>query len=118
MSQELPRGAYLKDISAHYNHLTISRALRRSAPLPPGIWGRVVVEQGALKLFLDGGGEATIVAPASPALVPGGAKFRVEESGSPLRFYLEYYHVPQLEDGAELAGLLSRAPARKPASRR
>ena len=117
MSQSLPSGAYLKDISAHYNQLTIPRAMRHAAPLPAEVWGRLVVEEGSLGLYLDGGSQATKVAPDSPALIPGGTEFRVEEMGSPLRFYVEYHHVPRLDDGAELAGMLSRVPTRKSGSK-
>ncbi|MCH7477424.1 MAG: hypothetical protein IIA14_04915, partial [SAR324 cluster bacterium] len=46
MSQELPEGTYLKDISAHFNHLTIPRELRAPGLLPPETWGRLVVEEG------------------------------------------------------------------------
>lgn len=118
MSQALPEGAYLKDVSAHYNQLTIPRSLLLAAPLQPEIWGRLVVETGMLRLFLDGGMQAAMVTPESPAIIPAGAKFRVEEAGEPVRFYLEYYHVPRLDDGAELADLLSRAPARRSSSSR
>lgn len=118
MPDALPRGAYLKDISAHYNQLTVPRNLRHGVSLPAEIWARVVVEEGALKLFLDGGGQPTTAAPDSTALIPGGATFRVEDTGSPLRFYLEYYHVSTLDDGAALAGTLSRTRVRKSGSGR
>lgn len=114
----LPQGAYLKDISAHYNQLTVPRNLRHGMPLPAEVWARVVVEEGALKLFLDDDGQPTMAEPDSAALIPGGATFRVEDSGSPLRFYLEYYHVPTMDDGAELAGSLSRTRSRKSGSGR
>jgi hypothetical protein len=116
--QSMPQGAYLKDISAHYNQFTIPLALRKFAPLPADVWGRLVVEDGTLKLYLDGGSQATTVTAESPALIPGGAEFMVDGTGSPVRFYVEYHHVPLLEDGAELASLLSRSPARKSGSRR
>ena len=87
-------------------------------PLPVEVWARVVVEEGALKLILHGGGQTATAAPDSAALIPGGATFRVVDSGSPLRFYLEYYHIPTLDDGAELAGSLSRNRPRKSGSGR
>ena len=118
MAQALPRGAYLNDISAHYNHLTIPRSLRHDAPVPPEIWVRVVVEEGSLRLFIAGASQAMVATVESDGLIPGGAKFRVEVAGSPVRFYLEYYHVAQIDDGAKLAGMLSRAPARKTSSSR
>lgn len=118
MPQSMPQGTYLKDISAHYNQLTIPLAMRKSASLPTEVWARLVVEDGALKLYLDGGSQATTVTADSPALIPGGTEFRVDGTGSQVRFYVEYHHVPRLDDGAELAGLLSRSPARKSSSRR
>ena len=118
MPESLPQGAYLKDISAHYNQLTIPRAMRHSAPLPAEVWGRIVVEEGSLKLYLDGGAQATMVTPQNSVLIPGGTRYRVEDTGTPLRFYVEYHHVSLLHDGAELAGLLSRTPPRKSRSSR
>jgi tellurite resistance-related uncharacterized protein len=118
MPHQLPQGAYLQDISAHYNQLTIPRTLLRSAPLASGFWGRLVVEQGKLRLFLDGAAEPRIVTPQDAPVIPAGVAFKVEEAGEAVRFYLEYYHVPRLDDGAELAGLLAGNTSRRSGSRR
>lgn len=118
MPHQLPQGAYLQDISAHYNQLTIPRTLLRAVPLASGFWGRLVVDEGKLRLFLDGAAQPRIVTPEDAAVIPAGVAFKVEEAGEPVRFYLEYYHVPRLDDGAELAGLLARNPSRRSGSSR
>ena len=111
MSQELPEGAYLKAISAHYNHLNISRELRAPGALPPETWGRLVVEEGEIQLFLEPGGDALRVTPADPGIIPADSTFRIEEAGIPARFYIEYYHESRIRDAAELSRLLVKPAA-------
>ena len=108
MSQELPEGTYLKDISAHYNHLTIPRELRAPGRLPPETWGRLVVEEGEIQLFVEPGAATLRVTPAAPGIIPADSTFRVEDAGVPARFYIEYHHEPRIRDAAELSRLLAK----------
>ena len=108
MSQELPQGTYLKEISAHYNHLTIPRELRAPGALPPETWGRLVVEEGEIQLFVEPNGDALRVTPAAPGIIPADSTFRIEEAGVPARFYIEFYHEPRIRDAAELSRLLAK----------
>ena len=78
MSQELPEGTYLKEISAHFNHLTIPRELRAPGRLPPETWGRLVVEEGEIQLFVEPGGAALRVTPAAPGKVATTSRVSVE----------------------------------------
>ncbi len=109
MPREIPPGAALKDISAHFNHLTIPRALQVRAPLPPQIWGRLVVEEGSVRLMLESSPDMERVTADSAAVIPRDTAFSIGADSGPARFYLEYYHEPLLADGKALAGLLGRS---------
>ncbi len=106
MSQALPEGAYLEDISAHYNQLTVPRSLLADSHLEPEHWARVVVEEGRLTVRI--GGQPQPAAPGQPAIVPPETPFGINPPADAVRFYLEYYHEPLLDDPAELASLLGR----------
>lgn len=114
----IPDGAYLKDISAKYNHLTIPRELRVFSELPPEMWGWVLVEEGDLDLFVgSGSAKPTRVTPQQPAVIPVDTPFRVAATGRPVRFQIYYYHEPRLTDEDELASLLAQgARERRPAA--
>ena len=103
MSRELPQHARLWDISAHYNERTIPRELIHAHTPPPGMWSRIVVEEGKLQARIAG--VAVAVTPAQPAIVPPDAECAVEAPHRPVRFYVEYYHPPIIESPDELAAL-------------
>jgi len=109
MNDGLPAGAVLREISAHYNHLTIPRELRVLQPLPPEMWGKLVVEEGSLLLRLGEGGTARPV--TGEVVIPKNTPFAVEAGGGAARFYLEYYHEPVVDDPQVLAGMLGRGGA-------
>lgn len=101
----IPQGAYLKDLSARFNQNSLPRWLRVFSPLPPELWGRVVVMEGKVRLIVEGQ-EPVTATPQTPAVIPESTEFRVESTGEPCLFYIEYWHEPKLKDADELAGLL------------
>lgn len=107
MASAIPQGAYLKDISALYNHLTIPRHLRQFSPLDPEMWGRVLVSAGAVDLILQGQGSPVRCTPEAPGIIPVDTPFRIESTGKPTRFQIHYYHEPKLSDSGDLAKLLA-----------
>jgi len=106
MADELPEGAYLQDISAHYNQLTVPRTLLADSRLEEEHWGRVVVEEG--KLTVRVAGQPQPATPGQPVVIPPETAFGVNPPADPVRFYLEYYHEAKLDDADELASLLGR----------
>jgi hypothetical protein len=113
MASSIPQGAYLKDISAQYNHLTIARHLRLFAPLDPEMWGQVVVSEGEVDLFLQGQREPIRCTPADPGVIPVETPFRLESTGRPARFQIRYFHEPKLRDEGELATLLAASSSQR-----
>ncbi|HKI98235.1 MAG TPA: hypothetical protein VKB51_07165 [bacterium] len=113
MASKIPEGAYLKDISAQYNHLTIPRHLRLFSPLDPEMWGQVVVSEGEVDLMLEGQREPIRCMPEAPGVIPVDTPFRIESTGKPARFQIHYYHEPKLRDEGELASLLSASSAER-----
>ncbi len=108
MAHQLPEGAYLKEISAHFNQYTIPRSLLAKSTLQKDMWARVVVEEGHVNLRLGKNGEPERVVPGQAAVIPPETPFSLGPSPDPVRFYLEYHHGPRLNDAAELASQLSR----------
>lgn len=108
MAHELPEGAYLKDISAHYNQHTIPRHLLVPSLLETDMWARVVVEKGHLNLRLGKKGETERVLPGQPAVIPTDTYFSFGAAPEEVLFYIEYHHGPKLADPAELASQLGR----------
>lgn len=113
MASTIPEGAYLKDISARYNHLTIPRHLRLLTPLDPEMWGKVVVSEGEVNLYLEGQAEPIRCTPDAPGVIPVDTPFRLESAGRPARFQIHYYHEPKLHDEGELASLLAASSAQR-----
>ncbi len=110
-SAQLPPGAYLKDFSAWYNQNTIPRELRAPQSLPPEHWAKVLVEEGEVHLFLDGGKIAIAVTSAAPAVIAPETPFRLEGTGRPLRFCLHYFHEALVTDSQDLASQMGRGRA-------
>ena len=113
MSNAIPAGAYLKDLSAQYNHLTIPRHLRRMTPLDAELWGLVLVSEGEVDLVLQGQRDPIRCFPAAPGTIPAETPFRIEGIGKPARFQIHYYHAPRLRDGGELSALLAASGAQR-----
>jgi len=107
MDKDIPPGAFLKDISAQINQHTLPLQLRTFSPLAPELWGRVVVSEGEVDLFLDGSSQPRRVTPAAPGIIPVDTPFRLESTGKPVRFQIHYFHEARLTDEKELATLLA-----------
>ncbi len=110
MEQEIPVTVELRDISAHYNRLTIPRRLKVYSTLSPEWWGKVIVEEGAVNLYCGETGRPIIVTPEASPSIPPETRFKLEGMGIPVRFYLAYYHERKLDDAAELSALLAERP--------
>jgi hypothetical protein len=113
MAKDIPPGATLKDLSAQFNQFTIPLRLRTFSPLEPEMWGKVVVSEGEVDLFLGGVAKPLRVTPAVPGIIPADTPFRLERTGKPVRFQIHYFHEARLTDGKELATLLAGRPAER-----
>ncbi|MBI3992026.1 MAG: DUF1971 domain-containing protein [Candidatus Lambdaproteobacteria bacterium] len=103
MASELPPHAHLWDISAHYNEHTVPRELIHAHTPPPGMWARIVVEEGELQARVAG---ATVAAtPGQPIVLAPDTACAVEPPHRPVRFYVEYYHPPIIESSDGLLAL-------------
>lgn len=101
----IPDGAYLSDLSARFNQNSLPRWLRVFSPLPQELWGRVQVLSGEVRLIVQGA-EPVTATPERPAVIPESTEFRIEATGAPCLFYIEYWHEPKLKDATELGNLL------------
>ncbi|MCH9046304.1 MAG: hypothetical protein IIA40_09370 [SAR324 cluster bacterium] len=113
MAHNIPMGAYLKDLSPLVNQHTIPHAMQVFSPLDPEIWGKVVVSEGEVNLFLAGSEKPIRCTRESPGIIPADAPYRLESAGKPVRFQIHYYHEAKLADADELSALLAAAPARR-----
>lgn len=107
ISAGIPKGAYLKDLSPHINAQTIPNRLRVFSGLDPETWGQVVVSEGEVNLLLEGQ-KPKLLSSGVEGIIPPGTRFNLESSGENGRFQILYYHEKSLDDGKELASLLSR----------
>lgn len=114
---EIPAGAYLKDISAHYNQLTLPRHFLAGHALPAETWGSLVVETGEVELSLPGSEPSQRVTPGGPAVIPPQTRFRLEVKSKGAQFFLKIYHEAKLADAVELAGLMGRGASRRSSRR-
>lgn len=108
MATELPQDARLVDISAHYNETSIPRELKQSQPLPDGLWGKLIVEEGEILLVVKGSSGGEKLAAESETIIPPETPFRIAPTGAEARFYFQYYHPAILDDPEELVGSLGR----------
>ena len=107
MAALLPRGAFLKDISAWYNADTAPRWMRAGHRLPAGTWALIIAEDGAVKFQLEGKRGIVTASPKTPAIIAPETRFQYESAGGSARFCLHYYHEALLGDAADLASQLS-----------
>ncbi len=107
MAVEIPKGAYLKDLSPHINAQTIPNRLRAFSALEPETWGQVVVSEGEVNLLFEGR-QPKLLSPEMEGIIPPGTRFNLASSGENGRFQILYYHEKSLDNGKELASLLSR----------
>jgi hypothetical protein len=105
MAEQLPPGAFRKDLSAAYNQHTIPRELRRPSRLPPETWGLVIVAQGEIALHVGAAAPRT-VSPGMDAVIPPHTDFHVSDTGKPVLFHIEYWHEPRVLDAQDLAAQL------------
>jgi hypothetical protein len=103
MTDGMPPGAVLRDLSPTYNEQTLPRSLRAPQTLPPETWAQVVADEGAVLLLAGGGAAPVRVTPGQPAGIAPGTVFRLADANGPGRFHLLYYHTPRLTQGAELS---------------
>lgn len=103
----IPDGAYLKDLSPHINTKSIPNRLRAFSTMEPETWGKVVVDEGDVNLLFEGS-QPKLLSPDVEGIIPPGTQFNLESSGEIGRFQILYYHEKSLDDGKELASLLSR----------
>ena len=105
---EIPQDAGLREISPWYNQNTIPRNLRVPSPMPAEIWGKVVVESGALEVAINDGA-STQVTPDNPAVVPPQKTLQILAPVGEVRFHIQYFHTPRFKDADSLAAAMIRA---------
>lgn len=87
---ELPEGLRVVRTSAVWDELSVPAALRRAHRIPPGVWGRLTVQQGELGLRMETHPTlAVVVRPDASQAIPPEVEHRVELMG-PVRFLVEF----------------------------
>jgi tellurite resistance-related uncharacterized protein len=86
-----PAGARAYQRTASFGVDDTPEALRKAHTTKPGVWGRIVVESGALELRVDGRGSQTLEPGTDGVIEP-----EVPHEVTPLdgaRFYVEFLRV-------------------------
>ena len=74
---------------------SIPNGLRARHVTAAGVWGRIVVTEGALRYRCAELGIDVALTPEQPGIVVPEASHQVDPSG-PVRFFVEFLHVPDL----------------------
>lgn len=98
MPNDLPAVLQKYSQSPVFNQSTIPDALRRDHSTKAGIWGQIVVSQGAL-IYLRDDRPAQIVDKAHPATIYPEELHSVQPKGD-VEFRVEFYRRPGEEDAA------------------
>ncbi len=86
---EFPAGLRVVGTSEVWDEHTVPAVLRRTHRLRTGVWGRLQVEQGQLRLHMQTCPPlAVIVGPDASQAIPPEVEHRVELTG-PVRFFVE-----------------------------
>lgn len=90
----LPATAEVVRRTASFDSATVPRGLLREHSTKPGVWGRIVVEEGRVQyevLGLDA--DLWVLRPGVPGIIAPEVKHRVEPLAA-ARFHLEFLRVP------------------------
>lgn len=91
---DLPRGYVAFTRTPTFNPLTLPPGLRDSHRTSRGVWGEIVIEQGAVRYdWLDGSGESWDLEAGEVGVIPAGVPHRVKPMSEDTRFYLQLFHV-------------------------
>jgi ferredoxin len=92
---QIPEGAQVYKRSPTFSTDGCPAALLREHRTKAGVWGRIVVEAGALTLTMcEPEREEVRVTPSQPAVLPPTAlHFVALEPGT--RFHIEFHHIPE-----------------------
>lgn len=95
---ELPPGAAPYRRTDEFTELTIPDGLKRAHRTKPGVWAKIIVEEGKLRFVRESEqsgspGRARVLRASAFAVVPPEAPHHVEAVG-PVRFYVEFWRVP------------------------
>lgn len=98
MRNDLPVSVVKYSESPLFDQDTVPDALLRDHNTKAGVWGRIVVTEGALT-YLREGRPAQIVSPDKPALIYPEEPHSVQPKGA-VKFKVEFYRLPQKEEAA------------------
>lgn len=88
---EIPDGWNLERRTPIFDESSLPAALRRRHRIATGVWGRIIVLEGALRYRIHQPLEREeTIAPERPGIVPPGIEHDVEPLG-PLRFLIEFW---------------------------
>ncbi|MEM9459869.1 MAG: DUF3565 domain-containing protein [Myxococcota bacterium] len=92
--RQLPEGWVVHRRTADFDEHRTPEGLRRSHRIRAGVWGRLVVTRGALRLcFEPPRGEVVLATPGDPVVIPTGLPHHVQLMG-PVCFYVEFLRPP------------------------
>lgn len=96
--RQLPEGWVVDRRTADFDEHHTPAGLRRSHRIRAGVWGRLVVTRGTLRLcFEPPRDEEVLAAPGDPVVIPTGLPHHVQ-LGGPVCFYVEFLR-PPAKDG-------------------
>jgi hypothetical protein len=85
---QAPTGAAYKRTRT-FTQDTVPTGLLAAHTTKPGVWGRVVVEEGAVTLVFEADGRRVPCAPGSPGDIPPALPHHLEIDG-PVRLFVEF----------------------------
>ena len=99
---ELPDACVAFERTPEFTEDSIPNGLRARHVTVAGVWGRIVVTAGALRYRCAEFGIDVALTPELPGIVVPEASHEVDPAG-PVRFFVEFLHVPDLHRAAERA---------------
>lgn len=107
MTTELPVGVEHARTTDRFDQDNHPAGLLRAHRVANGVWGRLVVEDGALDFVFEDDADNPITAtPHRPVVIPPGRLHHVEFTG-PVSFAIEFHREvgAETEEGSESTGL-------------
>jgi tellurite resistance-related uncharacterized protein len=94
----LPEGLVAYDRTREFSEQSVPAGLRRSHTTRAGVWGRIVVLEGALRYrILEPEPEEHVLTPEHSGVVEPGTPHEVEPLGA-VRFFVEFLRASQTEE--------------------
>jgi len=105
-SHVLPEGLVLTRTTDVFDNDTVPAGLLRAHRVADGVWGRLVVSQGAVGfVFEDEPDDVALIEAGGHVVIPPGLRHHVELV-EPCAFVVEFHRQgPSVDDGLESSGL-------------